>query len=250
MKKKFVIILLTALFVVLSTLISNNLITYADNEKTDVQTIETKRIDDNNVWNNLHLTCSDKVADFDSFIVNFDVSGEGKIAVALNNSKIILFDHDKPVCTIEFSSLGSYYVFWNDSNVCLYLARGDYIVEFTQQGKLVQICAIVDSSDTSDFVHNIKRTHSRSFDNYTYTAEKGYGLFNVFVFEDEYTTLEKVDVNANAKTTLYNCGSSMILVILFRIIIAIAFIGAILFMVIFVIVSLVKASRKNSEISV
>lgn len=206
---------------------------------------ETETIYDYGIWNNLNLTYSDKIANFDSPIVSFAVSESGEVAVALNNCKIILYKNDKPIGTIKFTSAGSYYVFWHDSNLCIYFSRGDLIIEVTKTGKLVRTSEITDNFVASTVAEELSSTNNLRVQNYNYIATKRIGFFNMFLPWHQYTLLEKVDIDTGDKICLYDCGSNIGGLIGVEVFFDILFLGGLLVVSIAVIVTLVKVSRKD-----
>lgn len=175
-----------------------------------IEDIELETIHNRNAWDNMNLRYSTSIDKFDSYIVSFDVSEKGELAVAFNNNKIVIFDTDcKPIGMMKTSIVGTYYIFWKESNLCIYLSRGDCIIEVTSEGKLVSSKRVIDSAESNRFINYLPRRNNYIVGNYKYTASRNIGFLNIFMPYKTYSKIERINVNSEEMVTIVDTGKSV-----------------------------------------
>lgn len=189
---------------------------------------DVKTVNNYHLWNNLCLEYSPECNDIDYAIVGFDVSKNGELAIALRNHSIVVFDkNNEPKGTLKFSVEGSFFVFWNESNLCIYLVRGGDIVEVTTTGRLVSTNEFSNSVDADEFCRMLKKKNNLTYDNYTYVASNNNIMLKLFMPSHEYTVLERYDKRSNSKTVVLDSSKRnlmiVVLITLFITIISLSF---------------------------
>lgn len=105
------------------------------------------------IWEKVDLHPIEILKRFDAAINSFDVSGNKKIVLALDDCQILVLDSSfQPVAMFEFTTQGSYYVHWDGENIVLRLERSSLLISFTLSGNMVEIKDCDDNSVTNRIV--------------------------------------------------------------------------------------------------
>ena len=116
---------------------------------------------------------------------------ENKIAISNSNNVLTLF---------EFDNDGSFYVQWNDGNILLMLVRGSIVIEFSQDGQLINMVKTDDSSVKNNSLWN--QIAKRKSVNY---VKNDMGMFNFLA--SSYSQLITEDSQGN-QTILYDVNNT------------------------------------------
>lgn len=139
-------------------------------------------------------------------IVSFDVSENGRILLGFKGNKVAVVDENKVLNFFEFSNDGSFYVQWKDNNILLLLVRGSIIVEFSQDGQLINMIEVDDNSIQNNSLWNqIAQKKHINIGQSSYCIKNNMGILNFFT--SSYSQLLKTDSNGNS-TVIYDVNSA------------------------------------------
>ena len=182
------------------------------------ETVNLSKDKVSNIWKNLNvklLPNTEFSKNEKMYISSFDVSSNGKILIGFKNRKIAVMDDNKKVLHfLEFSDTGSFYVKWNGNNILLLLVRGSVIVEFSVDGKLVNMIMADDKSAENNSLWNKQGQRKKIVNGNKYIIKNNLGVLNIF---SSYSQLIKIDTAGNAvkiydKGNLYVIGIITILI--------------------------------------
>lgn len=168
---------------------------------------ESKSINSADLKAKLNLSYSENVTDKDleHIIVGFDVSNNGELAVALSNYSIIIFDHNNnPIGKLKFLDSSSFSIFWEKSNLCIYLVRSAYIIEVTPKGEIVNTQELSDSTEADKFSRMLHNKNNVTFGNYTYFAVNNNIFLKLLMPQYKYSVIERIDNNSGEKTIVFD----------------------------------------------
>lgn len=203
MRKCFVTVCVISLF-----LLFGGLNVYATTnygfETTDLSENEV-----NQIWQNINLRKSSDLKSLDSIelpIVSFDVSKDGIILLGFKENKIAISNSNNVLTLFEFDNDGSFYVQWNDGNILLMLVRGSIVIEFSQDGQLINMVKTDDSSVKNNSLWNqIAKRKSVNIGQASYYVKNDMGMFNFLA--SSYSQLITVDSQGN-QTILYDVNNT------------------------------------------
>jgi hypothetical protein len=106
----------------------------------------------------------------------------------------------------EFDNDGSFYVQWNDGNILLMLVRGSIVIEFSQDGQLINMVKTDDSSVKNNSLWNqIAKRKSVNIGQASYYVKNDMGIFNFLA--SSYSQLITEDSQGN-QTILYDVNNT------------------------------------------
>lgn len=175
----------------------------------DTETLSEDKV--KQIWENIQVrptTDSVSLSNIGLPIVSFDVSENGKILLGLKENKIAVIDEDEVLHFFEFVTAGSYYVQWNDQNILLLLVRSSIIVEFSQDGQLINMIQADDQSIPNTTLWNqISQKRQIHIGQTSYSIKNNMGILNFFV--SSYSLLLKTDANGHS-TVIYDVSASQL----------------------------------------
>lgn len=163
----------------------------------------------NQIWQNINLRKSSDLKSLDSIelpIVSFDVSKDGIILLGFKENKIAISNSNNVLTLFEFDNDGSFYVQWNDGNILLMLVRGSIVIEFSQDGQLINMVKTDDSSVKNNSLWNqIAKKKSVNIGQASYYVKNDMGIFNFLA--SSYSQLITEDSQGN-QTILYDVNNT------------------------------------------
>lgn len=168
----------------------------------------------NQIWQNINLRKSSDLKSLDSIelpIVSFDVSKDGIILLGFillgfKENKIAISNSNNVLTLFEFDNDGSFYVQWNDGNILLMLVRGSIVIEFSQDGQLINMVKTDDSSVKNNSLWNqIAKRKSVNIGQASYYVKNDMGMFNFLA--SSYSQLITEDSQGN-QTILYDVNNT------------------------------------------
>lgn len=175
-------------------------------------------------------------------IVSFDVSKDGIILLGFKENKIAISNSNNVLTLFEFDNDGSFYVQWNDGNILLMLVRGSIVIEFSQDGQLINMVKTDDSSVKNNSLWNqIAKRKSVNIGQASYYVKNDMGMFNFLA--SSYSQLITEDSQGN-QTILYDVNNTQMTKTI------VAFFAVIVFAAVVVLMILVQfvKFRKRLEI--
>lgn len=122
-------------------------------------------------------------------MVTFDVSEKHEIAIGLLNDVILILDKNFQIFRMyQFNPCGSYYIYWEGENLCLYFIRGDYLYTISQQGHISNVQKVAQESN-DDLNKELQSRTSLERDGITYKATKTKNVLSNFFAGYSYDTL-------------------------------------------------------------
>ena len=194
----------------------------------------------NQIWQNINLRKSPDLKSLDNIelpIVSFDVSKDGIILLGFKENKIAISNSNNVLTLFEFDNDGSFYVQWNDGNILLMLVRGSIVIEFSQDGQLINMVKTDDSSVKNNSLWNqIAKRKSVNIGQASYYVKNDMGMFNFLA--SSYSQLITEDSQGN-QTILYDVNNTQMTKTI------VAFFAVIVFaaVVVLMIISFVSASQ-------
>ena len=157
------------------------------------------------IWRNINLRKSSDLKSLDSIelpIVSFDVSKDGIILLGFKENKIAISNSNNVLTLFEFDNDGSFYVQWNDGNILLMLVRGSIVIEFSQDGQLINM---VSSVKNNSLWNQIAKKKSVNIGQASYYVKNDMGIFNFLA--SSYSQLITEDSQGN-QTILYDVNNT------------------------------------------
>lgn len=144
-KERNIIILL------LSVLLFTMPVCAADSDRLDdLEYAELTEEEVRSLWESYDLQPIEVATVPDKSIVSFDVAEDGRVAVALEDCYLLLYNSDHtPEKAYRFHVNGYYYILWVEDHLALVTVRGDKIVEFTTDGSLISVRKTESGSDVN-----------------------------------------------------------------------------------------------------
>ena len=184
MKRAFILLLVCCVCLCLATSVSA-----VDLKIEGVAAISRSEADRVSTVRNLKL----ELLDNDNYkvgISSFDVSKEGKIALAINHGRIYVYDADGSfLYGYRFRTQGDYGVVFAGENVAIYFVRGDCLVVFDPEGNCIDLQDVL-YPDHPDSTWLYRRV-SKQQDGKTYKLQRNVG------FLDTYGSLVITDADGN-----------------------------------------------------
>lgn len=209
-----------------------------NNKRFEVDEID--KVQQMDICGNMQLTYFQEESNIDMTIENFDVSEDGKVAIALTNHHIVVFDsNSKFLYGFSFNDPGTCYVTWQEENVAIVTVRGSLLITIDYNGNLVSISKIVDSPNNTEHGKYIIQT-IKEVGGIRYEIKNNLGIFNILT--NTYSQLVKTDTNGNI-AILINARKTQMVRILITIVFAVIIISTV--MIIFI-VEIKKYNRKKS----
>lgn len=203
MRKCFVTVCVISLF-----LLFGGLNVYATTNY-EFETTDLSENEVNQIWQNINLRKSSDLKSLDSIelpIVSFDVSKDGIILLGFKENKIAISNSNNVLTLFEFDNDGSFYVQWNDGNILLMLVRGSIVIEFSQDGQLINMVKTDDSSVKNNSLWNqIAKRKSVNIGQASYYVKNDMGMFNFLA--SSYSQLITEDSQGN-QTILYDVNNT------------------------------------------
>lgn len=144
----------------------------------------------------------------------FDVSSSGLIALGFGSGEtgyVCVYDRTEFVYGYQFNVYGTYKIRWNGDNIEIGFVRGNYSVELTPEGDVVDLCYFKDANPDSLSWINLPDSNSKTVGVFTYQLRNQMGIFNLF--QPYHSQLVQIDSQGN-ETVLYDVGFSQLLGIL------------------------------------
>lgn len=174
----------------------------------EFETTDLSENEVNQIWQNINLRKSSDLKSLDSIelpIVSFDVSKDGIILLGFKENKIAISNSNNVLTLFEFDNDGSFYVQWNDGNILLMLVRGSIVIEFSQDGQLINMVKTDDSSVKTIPMESNSKRKSVNIGQASYYVKNDMGIFNFLA--SSYSQLITEDSQGN-QTILYDVNNT------------------------------------------
>ena len=178
-----------------------------------------------------------------SGILCFDVNEQGMIAVGnkdFQSKKICIYtSQGEFLYGYAFNCSQSFGVEWNGQNTNIYFVRSNVIISLDSEGNILDVKAIKASIDNNSYSNSLLYSTKRTVGNTTYLIRNDMGILNWIAFS--FSQIVAVDA-AGTESVIYDVNS----VQLAKMIVAVSFICAFVFVAVAVIVrSFIKLRRGN-----